>query len=122
DQFGAFHAGSSHDKMGTFNPTSLGIENVAYEGASGLTDPQRDSLLALIRAWMTQYGIALDTETLANTSSQGGYADFEYAHAAVTIHRLMKASRGTDCPKWLFADSPAGDEEFFRWRESNLGH
>ena len=121
DKFSAFHAGGSVDQMGNFNIASLGVENVAYEGASGFTPAQEASLLALVRAWMSEYHITLDAETLANSSGREGYADFEYARAPLTIHRLIKASRGTDCPKFLFLDSAAGDEEFFRWREARLG-
>jgi hypothetical protein len=130
DQFAAYQAGGSPDGMGNYNTTSLGVEVVAYDGsqyggqasdANFLSDAQRASLVALIQAWMKKYNLQLGNGILQNTSSAAGYADLEYASAPVTMHRLTKASRGTDCPKFLFADSPDGDEAFFRWRQRSFG-
>ena len=41
------------------------------------------------------------------------YADVEYWDAAVTVHRLVSAGRGTDCPKYLWEDTVTGDDAFF---------
>jgi N-acetyl-anhydromuramyl-L-alanine amidase AmpD len=130
DQFSAYHAGGSPDGMGNYNTTTLGVEVVAYDGsqfggqasdANFLSDAQATSLVALIQAWMSEYNLQLGDDILQNTSSAQGYADLEYASAPLTMHRLTKADRGTDCPKFLFADSPDGDEAFFRWRQQTFG-
>ncbi|HJZ87981.1 MAG TPA: peptidoglycan recognition family protein [Polyangia bacterium] len=129
DQFAAYHAGGSADGMGNYNTTTLGVEVVAYDGsmfggqagdANFMTDQQRTSLTSLINAWMYQYGLWLRDDIVHDTSSAPGYADLEYASAALTIHRLTKANRGTDCPRFLWDNSADGDEAFFRWREQSF--
>jgi hypothetical protein len=127
DQYAAYHAGGSSDAMGNFNDATLGVEVVAYTAAeSGGTDAsfmtaaQNASLIKLLQAWMAQYNLQLSASTLQNSSSAPGYADLEYAGAALTIHRLTKADRGTDCPLELWADSAAGDDAFFQWRRQNI--
>jgi N-acetyl-anhydromuramyl-L-alanine amidase AmpD len=131
DQFAAYHAGGSPDGMGNYNTASLGVEVVAYDGsafggtageANFLSPAQAASLVMLIRAWMTEYTLVIGAEILGNGASSPGYADLEYASASLTIHRLTKANRGTDCPKFLFSDSPSGDEAFFRWRQQTFGN
>jgi N-acetyl-anhydromuramyl-L-alanine amidase AmpD len=130
DGFAAFHAGSSLDALGGFNTTSLGIEVVAWGdpkwgGAPGefasFAPAQQEVVTRLVKFWMKQYGLSLAPEVIANSAANPGYADVEYAKAAVTIHRLTKAHRRTDCPNELFPNSPAGDEMFFRWREATFG-
>jgi hypothetical protein len=130
DQFAAYHAGGSPDAMGNYNTSTLGVEVVAYDGsmfggqltdANFLSDAQQTSLLALLHAWMSEYGLTISDDILHDSGSAAGYADLEYAGAALTIHRLTKADRGTDCPRFLFEDSATGDEAFFRWREQNFG-
>jgi hypothetical protein len=123
DQFAAFHAGTSPDGMGNYNNSSLGVEIVAYDesGANFLSEAQNASLVSLIHAWMNEYDIEITRDFLHNSASLPGYADHEYAASPLTIHRLTKANRGTDCPRLLFEDSPDGDEAFFRWRQRNFG-
>ena len=130
DHFSAFHAGSSKDGFGGYNSTSLGIEVVAYDhprygGESnkfaGFTDAQRAAVKQLVDFWMDTYHLAIEPDVLANRAATAGYADLEYRKAALTIHRLTKADRGTDCPRLLFPSSPEGDEAFFRWREATFG-
>jgi N-acetyl-anhydromuramyl-L-alanine amidase AmpD len=127
DAFTAFHAGASTDALGGFNTTSLGIEVVAWGdpkwgGAPGefasFAPAQQEVVTRLVKFWMQEYGLSLAPEIVANTASNPSYADLEYAKASVTIHRLTKAHRRTDCPNELFPNTPAGDELFFRWRES----
>jgi len=129
DGFAAFHAGASTDALGGFNTTSLGIEVVAWSdpkwgGAPGefasFAPAQREAVTRLVKLWMDQYGLQLTPEVVMNRASAAGYADLEYARAAVTIHRLTKAHRRTDCPNLLFPNSPEGDEAFFRWREATF--
>jgi hypothetical protein len=129
DQFAAYHAGGSADGMGTYNNTTLGVEVVAYDGsqfggsphdADFPTDAQRTSLVDLLRTWMTEYHLELGDSILRNSSSSPGYADLEYATAPLTIHRLTRVP-GTDCPRLLWANSPDGDEAFFRWRQQTFG-
>lgn len=127
DQFVAFHAGASKDGLGGHNASSLGIEVVAYDAAryggdpaAGFTDAQRDAVIRLVDFWMSEYHLEIDDAVLQNRASFPGYADLEYGHAALTIHRLTKADRGTDCPRLLFPNSPEGDESFFRWREATF--
>jgi D-alanyl-D-alanine dipeptidase len=121
DHYAAFHAGSSKDKLGGHNSTSLGIEVVAHDGAPGFTDAQRAAVIKLVDFWMDEYKLTIAPEIIHNHSNAPGYADLEYGRAALTIHRLTKADRGTDCPRLLFANSPEGDEQFFRWREATFG-
>lgn len=129
DAFAAFHAGSSKDSLGGFNTTSLGIEVVAYtepryHGEPGDTgtfaEAQRIKVIELVDFWMEEYGLDIAPTILSNRASDNGYADLEYSRAAVTIHRLTKADRGTSCPRLLFNDTPEGDEDFFRWRETTF--
>jgi N-acetyl-anhydromuramyl-L-alanine amidase AmpD len=129
DQFTAFHAGASKDGLGGHNATSLGIEVVAYKdakygGESGkfgfFSDVQRAAVIKLVDFWMNAYALEIDPEVMANRAATPGYADLEYRGAALTIHRLTKADRGTDCPRLLFPQSSEGDEEFFRWRETTF--
>jgi hypothetical protein len=129
DQFAAFHAGSSKDRLGGHNSTSLGIEVVAYDDPtyggehrefSFFSEAQRQAVIKLIDFWMAEYKLTIAPEVLANRSSVQGYADLEYGRAALTIHRLTKADRGTDCPRLLFPNSSDGDDEFFRWREATF--
>jgi N-acetyl-anhydromuramyl-L-alanine amidase AmpD len=131
DQFAAYHAGASPDGMGGFNNATLGVEVVAYDGslfgggagdANYMSEAQTTSLVSLIDAWMKKYDLQLTSDTLHNSASSPGYAYHEYASSALTIHRLTKANRGTDCPKFLFEDSPDGDEAFFRWRQRTFGN
>jgi hypothetical protein len=127
DQYAAYHAGGH--AMGNYNDATLGVEVVAYSASEGgggtdasfMTAAQSASLVSLLRAWMAQYDLQLSASTLQNSSSAAGYADLEYAAAALTIHRLTKADRGTDCPLHLWADSAAGDEAFFQWRLQTFG-
>jgi hypothetical protein len=130
DQFSAFHAGASKDGFGGYNSTSLGIEVVAFSdskyGGDPLetgffTDAQRASVIELVDFWLAEYKLTIDPDVLANRAKTEGYADLEYRKAALTIHRLTKADRGTDCPRLLFPSSPEGDEEFFRWRDETFG-
>lgn len=129
DQFVAFHAGSSKDGLGGFNATSLGIEVVAWSDAkfgpvsegSSFAEPQKQAVIKLVDFWLAEYGLELEPAVLANSAKNPRYADLEYSSAALTIHRLTKADRGTDCPKVLFPNSPEGDEQFFRWREATFG-
>jgi hypothetical protein len=128
DQFTAFHAGASKDALGGHNATSLGIEVVAYDDpkygergvASFFSDAQREQVIKLVDFWMNEYHLTVAPEILGNRAANPGYADLEYGHAALTIHRLTKADRGTNCPRLLFPDSPEGDEQFFRWREATF--
>jgi hypothetical protein len=128
DQYGAYQAGGSADGMGNYNNSSLGVEVVAYDAtkdpsggaATGLTDAQRTSLVALIRDWMETYHLELDASVLRNRGGDPQYADKEYAAAALSIHRLSKANRGSDCPALLWPNSADGDEAFFRWREETF--
>jgi hypothetical protein len=128
DQFAAFHAGSSKDGLGGYNSTSLGIEVVAFYDpktdvtgeAAFFSDAQRAAVTKLVDFWMDEYKLEISPDVLANRASADGYADLEYRKAAVTIHRLSKADRGTDCPRLLFPNSPEGDEAFFRWREDTF--
>jgi N-acetyl-anhydromuramyl-L-alanine amidase AmpD len=128
DQYTAFHAGASKDHLGGHNATSLGIEVVAFDdpkygepgAAAFFSDAQREAVINLVDFWMNEYGLTIAPEILSNHSSVSGYADLEYGYAAVTIHRLTKADRGTNCPRLLFPDSPDGDEAFFRWREATF--
>jgi hypothetical protein len=126
DQYAAYHAGGH--AMGNYNDATLGVEVVAYTAAEGggtdasfMTAAQGASLVNLLQAWMAQYNLQLSPSTLQNSSSAPGYADLEYAGAALTIHRLTKANRGTDCPLHLWADSAAGDDAFFQWRLQTFG-
>jgi N-acetyl-anhydromuramyl-L-alanine amidase AmpD len=118
DQFAAFHTGASH---GGFNAVSLGIELVASgaAGMGGMTPPQEQALVDLVRFWTRKYRIAMPPHVLANAVTAKGYADIEYWDAPVTVHRLISAGRGTDCPKFVWDDSPAGDDAFFQWRRSH---
>jgi N-acetyl-anhydromuramyl-L-alanine amidase AmpD len=133
DTFTAFHAGASSDHLGGHNATSLGIEVVAWEDPPNLAKEEADgsvadffsaaqkkAVIALVDFWMNEYHLEVAPEIMADTAARPGYADFEYAHAALTIHRLTKADRGTNCPRLLFADSPEGDERWFRWREATF--
>jgi N-acetyl-anhydromuramyl-L-alanine amidase AmpD len=129
DQFAAFHAGASKDGLGGYNSTSLGIEVVAFDDAkyggephanAFFSDAQRQAVIRLVDFWMNEYKLEIDPEVMQNRSSAQGYTDLEYRQAAVTIHRLTKADRGTDCPRLLFPNSPDGDESFFRWREQTF--
>jgi hypothetical protein len=128
DQFTAFHAGASPDHFGGHNVTTLGIEVVAYDDpkwvdlppAGFFSDAQKTAVIRLVDFWMKEYDLTIAPEIMANRSSNPGYADLEYSRAAVTIHRLTKADRGTNCPRLLFPDSPEGDEQFFRWREATF--
>lgn len=117
DRFAAFHTGANH---GGFNAVSLGIELVASgaAGMGGMTPPQERALLELIRFWARLYKIEVARHVLDNSTRTKGYADIEYWDAPVTVHRLVSAGRGTDCPKFVWDDSPAGDEAFFRWRRA----
>jgi len=126
DQYAAYHAGGN--AMGNYNDATLGVEVVAYDASEGggtdasfMTAAQNASLVKLLQAWMAQYNLQLSASTLQNSSSAPGYVDLEYAAAALTIHRLTKANRGTDCPLYLWADSAAGDEAFFQWRLQTFG-
>jgi hypothetical protein len=126
DQYAAYHAGGN--AMGNYNDATLGVEVVAYDASEGggtdasfMTAAQNASLVGLLQTWMAQYNLQLSASTLQNSSSASGYADLEYAGAALTIHRLTKANRGTDCPLYLWADSAAGDEAFFKWRLQTFG-
>jgi hypothetical protein len=130
DQFAAHHAGSSSDGMGNYNTATVGVEVVAYDAsgfggrpgdANFLSEVQSAALVSLIQAWMTQYSLELRGDIVRNSASLPGYADHEYASAPLTIHRLTKANRATDCPKFLFGDSRNGDEAFFRWRQQSFG-
>jgi hypothetical protein len=119
DQYAAYHAGGN--PMGNFNDAALGVEVVAYDpGATFMTAAQNASLVRLLQAWMAQYNLQLSASTLDNSASVAGYADLEYAGAALTIHRLTKANRGTDCPLYLWADSSDGDQAFFDWRRQTF--
>jgi hypothetical protein len=128
DQFAAFHAGSSKDGLGGYNTTSLGIEVVAFSDpqkdptneSAFFSDAQRLAVIRLVDFWMDEYKLEIAPDVLANHASGEAYNDLEYRRAAVTIHRLTKADRGTDCPRLLFPNSPEGDEAFFRWREETF--
>ncbi len=122
DKFAAFHTGGT-ENSGGFNSISLGIEMIAAEQAElrGMTPQQERALLALIRFWSHQYHIAMPRDVLRNSALARGYNDVEYWRAPVTIHRLASAERRTDCPKFIWADSAAGDDEFFLWRRKHLG-
>jgi hypothetical protein len=126
DQYAAYHAGGN--SMGNWNDATLGVEVVAYTASEGggtdasfMTAAQGASLVNLLQAWMAQYNLQISPSTFQNSSSAPGYADLEYAGAALTIHRLTKANRGTDCPLHLWADSAAGDDAFFQWRLQTFG-
>jgi N-acetylmuramoyl-L-alanine amidase-like protein len=120
DRFAAFHTGGSD---GGFNAASLGIEIIAADrpGQLLLTAAQERSLVSLLRFWMAQYTLAIPDRILANSSRTRGYNDVEFWEAPVTLHRLVSAGRGTDCPKFIWPDTPAGDDEFFTWRRGRLG-
>jgi hypothetical protein len=120
DRHAAFHTGAADGGM---NAISLGIEVIA--GASpdqrGMTPVQERALLDLVRFWSRKYDIDTTPEVIANSTQAPAYADIEYWDAAVTVHRFVSAGRGTDCPKYLWDDSPAGDEAFFEWRRLHFG-
>jgi hypothetical protein len=122
DKFTAFHTGGSVNSGG-FNSASLGIELIAYDkpGFTFMTPQQERSLLDLIRFWVKEYNITIPKNIIQNSTRSKAYNNLEYWHAPVTIHRLVSADRGTDCPKFIWADTIQGDEEFFRWRRKNLG-
>ena len=113
DRFAAYHTGGNH---GGFNSVSLGIEVVASDTLRSMTPPQEQSLVALIRFWMTRYHVELPERVAINSTRARGYQELEFWQAPVTIHRQISAGRGTDCPTFIWADSAQGDEEFFRWR------
>lgn len=116
DRYAAFHTGG-HD--GGFNAVSLGIELIASgrPGETSMTPPQEASLVALVRFWMAQYHITIADRSLAASTRTRAYEDAEFWDAAVTLHRLISAGRGTDCPTFLWPDNIQGDEAFFRWRQ-----
>ena len=122
DKFTAFHTGGV-DNSGGFNSVSLGIEVIAYDkpGFTSMTPQQERSLLQLIRFWEKEYDITIPRNVLENSTASKSYNDLEYLQAPVTIHRLVSAERRTDCPKFIWADSVQGDEEFFLWRRTHLG-
>lgn len=119
DRFAAFHTGASH---GGFNAVSLGIELVASEPPAlrSMTPPQERALVALIAFWADEYHISLPERVLQNSTRAKAYRDLEYWEAPVTMHRLVSASRGTDCPTFVWTDSTEGDEAFFGWRRQAL--
>ncbi len=119
DRFAAFHTGASH---GGFNAVSLGIELVAAAPPElrYMTPQQERALVALIGFWTAEYHITLPERVLANSARAKGYHDLEYWEAPVTIHRLVSATRGTDCPTFVWPDSADGDEAFFGWRRHAL--
>ena len=122
DRFTAFHTGGAVNSGG-FNSMSLGIEIIAYDkpGFTFMTRQQERSLLDLIRFWMQEYHITVPRNVMQNSTRSKAYNDLEYWQAPVSIHRLVSADRGTDCPKFIWADSVQGDEEFFLWRRKYLG-
>jgi len=122
DRFTAFHTGGIVHSGG-FNSMALGIEVIAYDkpGFTFMTREQERTLLDLIRFWMKEYHITIPRNVLQNSTRSKAYNDLEYWQAPVTIHRLVSADRGTDCPKFIWADSVQGDEEFFLWRRKHLG-
>ncbi len=122
DKFTAFHTGGSVNSGG-FNSISLGIELIAYDkpGFTFMTPQQERSLLALVRFWAKEYNITFPQNVMENSTRSRAYYNLEFWRAPVTIHRLVSADRGTDCPKFIWADSVQGDEEFFLWRRKNLG-
>jgi hypothetical protein len=119
DRFAAFHTGG-HD--GGFNAGSLGVELMASgrRGSRGMTNRQERALLALIRDWSDKYGIVIPARILSNSSRSRAYNSVEFWDAPVTIHRLISAGRGTDCPSFVWPDSAKGDDAFFRWRKTRL--
>lgn len=119
DKFAAFHTGGNN---GGFNAMSLGIEVVASDkrDLGGLTPQQERSLVALIRFWAKQYRITIPAAVLGNSTRSKTYNNLEFWEAPVTIHRLASPGRGTDCPKFIWADSLQGDEDFFRWRRTTV--
>jgi N-acetyl-anhydromuramyl-L-alanine amidase AmpD len=120
DRYAAFHTGANHGGM---NAVSLGIELIASAaaGTGGMTAPQERSLVELIRFWSARYHIEMPAQVLSNTTRTKAYADIEYWDAPVTVHRLVSAGRGTDCPKFVWDDTAAGDDAFFEWRRIHLG-
>lgn len=118
DDYVAYHAGARET---AYNVNTLGIEVVAQEGEEGMTPVQEQKLIELVRFWMDEYGIRIPDDILKNTGTDPGYNNLEFARAPVTIHRLIKPARETNCPKLIWDDTAAGDEAFFRWRETNLG-
>ena len=121
DRYTAFHTGGTANSGG-FNSISLGIEVIAYDkpGFTFMTQQQERSLLELVRSWAEEYHITIPQNILQNSTRTKTYNDLEYWHAPVSIHRLVSADRGTDCPKFIWADSVQGDEEFFLWRRKHL--
>ncbi|HSB71994.1 MAG TPA: peptidoglycan recognition family protein [Candidatus Methylomirabilis sp.] len=121
DSFTAFHTGGTL-YSGGFNSISLGIEVIAHDkpGFTFMTPQQERSLLDLIRFWANEYRITIPQDILQNSTRFKAYNDLEYWQAPITIHRLVSADRGTDCPRHIWADSIQGDEEFFVWRRKNL--
>jgi hypothetical protein len=121
DRYTGFHTGANN---GGFNSVSLGIEVIAFNlpGFTGMTPQQERSLLGLIRFWAKEYKITMPQHVLQNSTQSKASNDLEYWQAPVTVHRLVSADRGTDCPKFIWADTIQGDEEFFRWRQKHLGH
>ena len=119
DKYAAFHTGANN---GGFNAVSLGVELVASEkpGFTSMASQQERSLLALIRFWSTKYVIGIPDAVLKNSVRSKAYNNLEYWKAPVTIHRLVSADRGTDCPKFVWPDSVDGDQQFFEWRRSRL--
>jgi hypothetical protein len=122
DKYTAFHTGGTVNSGG-FNSISLGIELIAYDkpGFTFMTPQQERSLLDLVRFWAKEYHITIPQSILQNSTRGKTYNDLEYWHAPVSIHRLVSADRGTDCPKFIWADSVQGDEDFFLWRRKHLG-
>ena len=120
DKYAAFHTGATHGGM---NAVSLGIELVASgaAGLGGMTATQEASLVELIRFWSRKYDIEMPAHVLNNSAKAKAYADIEYWEAPVTVHRLVSAGRGTDCPRFIWDDTPAGDDAFFQWRRIHLG-
>jgi hypothetical protein len=120
DRYAAFHTGANHGGM---NAISLGIEIVASgdRGSRGMTVAQEEALVALIRFWSRKYGIEMPAHVLSNSTQTKTYADVEYWDAPITAHRFVSAGRGTDCPKFVWEDTPAGDDAFFDWRRRHFG-
>jgi len=119
DRYAAFHTGGND---GGFNADSLGIELMASgrPGAGSMTPRQERAMVDLIQYWTRKYRIALSSRILSNSTRVTAYNDLEFWYSPVTIHRLASAGRRTDCPTFVWPDSLAGDDAFFRWRRARL--